>query len=257
MEAFERVEFRGSPIAPNVRALYGCYSERVPGVEFERFAESLQAVDSEFRRSRYARGLELPTRERFATVVDRIESGAGSGDGVGEGSGEGDGAESRDGRAELVERLVDLHMAAICEQIQVPGHHREVLAQLGGRVRLALCSNFSHTETALRVLDDSGLRQHLDVIVVSETGGFRKPRPEIFRQVLAELGVAAEETLHVGDNLAADVRGAAALGIRTVWLTRRVADPDARLRDYDGPAPDFCCEDLAELGSLLPELGVA
>jgi FMN phosphatase YigB (HAD superfamily) len=253
MEAIERVEFQGAPIASNVRALYDCYSERVRSVEFERFAKSLQAVDAEFRRSRYAQGLELPTRERFATVVDHIAAGdrvVGGGKGV-------DRTRSRGTDARLVEQLVDVHMGAVCEQVRMPDHHPAVLARLGSRVRLALCSNFSHTETALRVLDDNGLRPHLGAIVVSATGGFRKPRPEIFRQVLADLGVDPADTLHVGDNLIADVRGAAALGIRTVWLTRRVADPDARLRDYDGPAPDFRCEDLAELDSLLEELGVA
>ena len=233
MEAIEPAEFRGAPIAPNARALYDCYSQRVDAVEFERFAEALQAVDSEFRRSRYARGLELPTRERFATVLERI--------GVGD--------------AGLTEQLVEVHMGALREQVRVLDHHPEVLAALGGRARLALCSNFSHSETALRVLEDSGLLRHLEVIVVSETGGFRKPRPEIFRQVLADLGVDPGEALHVGDDLIADVGGAGALGMRTVWLTRRIPDPGARLHAYRGPAPDHSCEDLADLEPLLRKLG--
>jgi HAD superfamily hydrolase (TIGR01549 family) len=234
-ETIERVEFRGSPIAPNVRALYRCYSEQVSGVDFERFAETLQAVDAEFGRSRYARNLELPTRERFETVVDRIGAGGPATD--------------------VVHRLVDAHMTALCEQVRVPEHHADVLARLAARARLALCSNFSHTETALQVLDESDLGRHLDVVVVSETDGFRKPRPEIFEQVLARLELVPAEVLHVGDNLIADVRGAGELGFRTVWLTRRVADPDARLREYDGPPPDHRCEDLAELEPLLSRLG--
>jgi len=40
--------------------------------------------------------------------------------------------------------------------------------------------------------------------------------------VLAELGVAPAETLHVGDSLSADIGGAAPLGIRTAWITRRI-----------------------------------
>ena len=44
-----------------------------------------------------------------------------------------------------------------------------------------------------------------------------------------------EELLHVGDNLVADIEGAATLGMRTVWLTRKVKDPDAALAAYEGP----------------------
>ena len=69
--------------------------------------------------------------------------------------------------------------------------------------------------------------------------GLRKPRREIFEAVLARLGVAPEQALHVGDSLRADVVGAAGLGMRTAWLTRRVRDPRAALEAYDGPAPDF------------------
>jgi FMN phosphatase YigB (HAD superfamily) len=56
----------------------------------------------------------------------------------------------------------------------------------------------------------------------------------MFERALAELGVEAGRTLFVGDSLANDVGGAAALGIRTcqaVWFT---ADDAA-----NGPEPDF------------------
>jgi len=87
--------------------------------------------------------------------------------------------------------------------------------------------------------------------VISDAIGFRKPRAEIFEAVLAELGVAPEETLHVGDNLAADIGGAAPLGIRTAWITRRIADREAALRAHEGPSPDRVIADLAEIEDLL------
>jgi FMN phosphatase YigB (HAD superfamily) len=55
----------------------------------------------------------------------------------------------------------------------------------------------------------------------------------------------------VGDSLRADVAGAAQLGMRTAWLTRRVKDPRAALAAHEGPAPDFTIADLAELPALL------
>ena len=71
------------------------------------------------------------------------------------------------------------------------------------------------------------------------TVGWRKPRREIFEAVARALDVDPREILHVGDNLDADVAGAAAAGMRTAWLTRRVADPSAAFLRYRGPRPEF------------------
>ena len=91
---------------------------------------------------------------------------------------------------------------------------------------------------------------------IDEVGGIRGSR-RFEQQVLDELGASPEETLHVGDNLAADVAGASGLGIRSVWITRRIANPDARLQAHDGPAPDFTIRDLSELLPLIESLGAA
>ena len=77
------------------------------------------------------------------------------------------------------------------------------------------------------------------------------PRPEIFESLLAMLGVAPAEAVHVGDNLDADVAGATAVGMRTVWITRCVPDPDAALARYTGPRPTWVVRDLAEIASLV------
>ncbi|MBW2363455.1 MAG: HAD-IA family hydrolase, partial [Deltaproteobacteria bacterium] len=104
---------------------------------------------------------------------------------------------------------------------------------------------------ALDIVDAAGFRQHFDAIAISETVGWRKPRSEIFRAVLDELEVAPDEVLHVGDSLRADVAGAAPLGMRTAWITRRVRDPEVQLSEHEGPAPDHQVADLAELLELL------
>ena len=72
---------------------------------------------------------------------------------------------------------------------------------------------------------------------------------------MARLGVGPAEVLHVGDSLRADVGGAAALGIRTVWVTRRIRDPETRLAEHEGPRPDHAIADLAELSALLDAVG--
>jgi putative hydrolase of the HAD superfamily len=51
-------------------------------------------------------------------------------------------------------------------------------------------------------------------------GGIEKPDPRLFRVALADAGCAPDEMLHVGDSLENDVAGAAAAGVRSVWLNR-------------------------------------
>jgi len=143
-------------------------------------------------------------------------------------------------------------MGILARQVRIPEHHAEVLDALSARGRLALCSNFTHGPTARRVIADAALEAHLDPVVISVELGLRKPRRELFDAVLAGLGTRASETLHVGDNLRADVAGAAAVGLRTAWITRRVQDPERVLGEYEGPRPDFVVADLREL---LPLLG--
>ena len=54
------------------------------------------------------------------------------------------------------------------------------------------------------------------VIVDSAIFGVAKPDPCIFQHAVAALGVTPERTLHVGDSLRFDVRGATAAGLRPV-----------------------------------------
>src|SRR5436190_11281270 len=86
----------------------------------------------------------------------------------------------------------------------------------------------------LRDLAEQRLDERLDVVVFSSDLGIRKPRPEIFLRALDELRVAPERVLFVGDRLDADVRGARAVGMRTVQAMWYRAE-----EDVDGVEPDF------------------
>ena len=71
-----------------------------------------------------------------------------------------------------------------------------------------------------------------------------KPRPEPFLRALDALGVAPADALFVGDELEADIRGAKALGMTTVWkLNGRHEVPPA-------DEADFTVHDLWEIFGL-------
>ncbi|MHB8469139.1 MAG: HAD family hydrolase [Gaiellaceae bacterium] len=109
----------------------------------------------------------------------------------------------------------------------------EVLRERG--LKLGLVSNaFDPPELAHAELARIGVAERLDVAVFSSEIGVRKPQPAIFERALAALGVAPEHALFVGDVLATDIAGAAALGMRTCQALWFNADDDP-----DAPAADF------------------
>lgn len=228
MEALPPVEIDGRRAPSTTHALHEAIEMR-HAIPLERFLGALLDVDEHWRREELPHGIEFPTTKRFALVLDAL------------------GINDR----ESVATLTEVHMGALAAQASVPDHHEDVLRRLGERVDLALCSNFSHTPTALSVLETGGLASFFERPIVSVDVGIRKPHPEIFHATLESLGVSAAETIHVGDNLGADVAGAEAVGIRSVWITRRVADLDAALARYDGPPPTWIVHDLADLEAIL------
>ncbi len=66
-------------------------------------------------------------------------------------------------------------------------------------------------------IDALGIRDLLDVVLVSEVEGVRKPDRRIFERALARLGVMPSECCHVGDDPEVDVSGARAAGLHAIW----------------------------------------
>lgn len=227
-------EHRGTKLPASAPALHERVQSRC-GVALDAFVETMKQGDRAFAETHYRHDREVPTELRMTDMLRRL------------------GIEDPG----LASELTRLHMGVLRSGVEVVAHHGAVLDRLRQTARLGLCSNFSHSETALAVLDQAGLLDRLDpaALVVSDAFGLRKPRAEIFAEVVTRLGVAPEETMHVGDSLRADVAGAANAGLRTVWITRRVGDAETALAAHEGPRPDHVIGDLAELPGLVAALG--
>jgi putative hydrolase of the HAD superfamily len=107
-------------------------------------------------------------------------------------------------------------------------------------IRLGIITNGSMRlqEAKISRLGVSGL---MDVVLISEREGVRKPDAEIFHRALGRLGVSPSDAWFVGDNPEDDVAGAAAAGLRSFW---RQCD--------DCPRPAAACETIRSLDELLP-----
>jgi putative hydrolase of the HAD superfamily len=68
--------------------------------------------------------------------------------------------------------------------------------------------------------DRSPLRERLDATVFSYQLGFRKPDARIYNHALDAVGVRPEETFFVGDGGSDEHRGARAVGMQAVLVTR-------------------------------------
>lgn len=232
MEDLPRTAVRGREFPSTLGPLH----EAVLGhtdLSLDDFATVLIEVDREHRVSRHEKFREFPTIERFEILCKRLEL----------------------AHPELPRILTEVHMGLLRECASLPAHHPKILGELHRHVPLALCSNFSDSATALGLLDEYGISAHLDAVVISEDVGVRKPASAIFEIVLDRLGIDASETLHVGDNLEADVGGGGRAGMRTGWLTRRVKSRGDCLASYEGALPTYEMEDIAEIVELL-EAGV-
>jgi putative hydrolase of the HAD superfamily len=96
------------------------------------------------------------------------------------------------------------------------------------------------------VIDALELNEYLAVILISESQSVRKPDIEIFNRALKRLDVPAAQSLFVGDNPEADIRGAKNAGMKAVWKRNTIYSPPAV---YDGAIGD-----LSELIDLVPAI---
>ena len=116
----------------------------------------------------------------------------------------------------------------------------EVLQTLGQSVPLGVATNCSDALAAIAVVCTGG---SFKAVATAENSGYYKPRPEPYRKALEMLGCEPRRVLFVAGS-AADVPGAAAVGMPVFWHNRRGVRPAHR-----AVRPP-----IAEADSLLPLL---
>ncbi|MEU6845848.1 HAD family hydrolase [Streptomyces sp. NPDC046716] len=100
----------------------------------------------------------------------------------------------------------------------------------------ALVVTNGRTLQQTRKIRRTGLDALVDGWTVSETVGHEKPSPDIFHAAAA--GRPLRQAWIVGDGIHTDIAGAAALGLRSVWLAR------GRTWQEQGYAPTHVMEDV-------------
>jgi len=224
------VEIGGKTVKSSAGRLHTILCGHAPAVSLEACYDALRASWQEAERLRALDHREVTAPQRMSDMLQRLAV---------------DAAGCPTG---FVESLLDAHRKALSEAAKFPAHYGALLRKLRPKYRLAVVSNFDYTPTALGMLQDAGVVDLFDTIVVSDAVGWRKPRPEIFELALRQLGVEPGDALFVGDRADIDVAGAQALGMPVAWVNRDRAPLPAGIRP-----PDY---EIRDLGELAPILGV-
>ena len=119
--------------------------------------------------------------------------------------------------------------------------------------RIGLISNAGDDQDVHQLLRRFGISPYFDFILTSAACSYRKPHPRIFELAIANWYFLPSETVMVGDNLDADIRGAKSAGLYAVWINRR-AGPSSE--DQPRVQPDSTVSTLAELPALLDFLQI-
>lgn len=135
------------------------------------------------------------------------------------------------------------HAERIAARVRAYPEVAAALPRLQARCLTALVSNGSGPIQREK-LARAGLERAFEVVVISGEVGADKPAARPFRRALEALGVSPEEAWFVGDHPVADIGGAAALGMTTVWR-RDGPWPEVQ------PAPDHIVDGIDEIAGLL------
>jgi putative hydrolase of the HAD superfamily len=138
----------------------------------------------------------------------------------------------------LVEPAFEVFMTAR-HQVQLYADVLPVLEKLHGRY--LLCALTNGNADVQRV----GLGHLFETTFFAREVGAAKPEPALFEAVCQYAQVKPSQVVHVGDDAICDVAGAAAVGMRTVWINRQ------HQQWVGQPIPDAKITSLSQLEFLI------
>ena len=126
----------------------------------------------------------------------------------------------------------------------------DALAALAGRYRLGVVADsmFTPGRGLRQILARHELLGHFNGLAFSDEVGHCKPNRMIFLAAASQLDVTASETIHVGARQENDIRGAQALGAKTVLFT------GARDADAGATSAEAICGSMADLPGVVARL---
>ncbi len=131
-------------------------------------------------------------------------------------------------------------------------HGEEVLRELYKRgYKLGIISNLIGETEVYDWLEEDGLRELFDSVILSPECGLRKPDAEIYRVSSRDLGIPCENIASIADNQGRDIEGAREAGIACNVLYNSPEKKHPVDLNGENP-PDAVVNDFRELLDLFP-----
>lgn len=161
-------------------------------------------------------------------------------------------AERHSDRTDVAAAVAAYSAAFVSGMAPVPGVGA-MLGRLAASYPLAILSNWPLAATIDRYASAQGWTPYLRAIVVSQRVGTIKPHAAMFAAARDAVGSPPPDAiLHVGDDWAADIVGAATAGWQTAWVRTRPADSPLPSSLPDGAVePDFVLDTVTDLEAAL------
>jgi FMN phosphatase YigB (HAD superfamily) len=122
---------------------------------------------------------------------------------------------------------------------------KSLVGRMAENCKLGLVSNFTYAPVIYASLRKLGISQFFNAVLVSHDNGWRKPHRRIFEDALRKLQAVANETLYIGDSPIEDMKGAQALGMKTVFVPSQFYSPKNLCENNQ--KSDFIARDLHEI----------
>ncbi|TDM32809.1 HAD-IIIA family hydrolase [Macrococcoides canis] len=120
-----------------------------------------------------------------------------------------------------VNTLLDDYLERFHESVVPMDNLYETLEILSSEnIKIGIITN-GKTDFQKKNIKSLNIEHYLDVIVVSDEVGFKKPQPEIFLFALDKLNADISNTLFVGDHIVNDIKGANNIGIKTLLFDKK------------------------------------
>jgi putative hydrolase of the HAD superfamily len=103
--------------------------------------------------------------------------------------------------------------------VVLPGTNEALVRLREHGYKLGVVSN-GRTEAQLNKLAATGFLPLIDVVLISESFGVKKPDPSIFKAAVDGLAIEPKDSWFVGDHPLNDIWGSKQIGFKTAWVHR-------------------------------------
>ena len=148
--------------------------------------------------------------------------------------------EFKNGSEDLARKMSGYFLEVLPTKQNLFPHTHEILRHLKEKgYKLHLITN-GFEKTQWRKLDNSKLGHYFEEVITSEGSNSVKPNKEIFEYALRITGAELTQSIMIGDNLDADIKGALNAGMDAIFVNHIKAD-------LKGIQPTYVIHHLQEL----------